>query len=142
MRNIGDYFGLSQSRISKIIRPAPQLGSLTKASVKTQDPRQAGRRSTRNPEAVRCQDARALGAGHRVEAERLVARAGEVVALDHQLAPGIAEVGPGEAAPPWTLDRLESRLGHGAVVGPCGGQADGAWLQARCCGSSSTISMR
>jgi DNA-directed RNA polymerase specialized sigma subunit len=31
MREIGDYFGLSQSRISKIIRPAPQLGSRTKA---------------------------------------------------------------------------------------------------------------
>jgi putative transposase len=31
MREIGDYFGLSQSRISKIIHPAPQLGSLAKA---------------------------------------------------------------------------------------------------------------
>jgi REP element-mobilizing transposase RayT len=31
MREIGDYFGLSQSRISKIIRPAPQLGARTKA---------------------------------------------------------------------------------------------------------------
>jgi len=31
MREIGDYFGLHQSRISKIIRPARQLGTRTKA---------------------------------------------------------------------------------------------------------------
>jgi hypothetical protein len=31
MWEIGDYFGLSQSRISKVIRPAPQLGSRAKA---------------------------------------------------------------------------------------------------------------
>lgn len=31
MREIGDYFGLSQSCISKVIRPAPQLGNRTNA---------------------------------------------------------------------------------------------------------------